>query len=47
MELIACLVWLTCSACVGLLWIAGRVLMLPGSALVRIASRLAVALGSD
>ncbi|HDR9100041.1 TPA: hypothetical protein QDB15_001121 [Burkholderia vietnamiensis] len=47
MELIACVVWLTCSAGIGLLWLAGQILMLPGRLVVRIASRLAAALSDD
>ncbi|WP_293033994.1 hypothetical protein [Paraburkholderia sp.] len=47
MALIACLVWLTCNACVALLWLTGQLLMLPGRLVVRIASRLASALGAD
>lgn len=47
MALIACVVWLMCNACVALLWLAGQILMLPGRIVVRIASRLAAALGDD
>ncbi|WP_155772602.1 hypothetical protein [Burkholderia vietnamiensis] len=47
MALIACIVWLTCNAGIGLLWIAGQILVIPGRVIVRIAARLSAALGGD